>query len=226
MATRPELSTLLKTVWAEIEAGDAELLDRYDRAWKDGIVRAGTRLNCRLGCIPCCMGPFEITPLDALRLAVGMTGLAVSHQRACARIRRRAVRLGWKMAAVAAERLAPGELPSEYGVREEVLEAFSGQPCPALSRRSGRCLIYQWRPLSCRSYGLPLVCGDELLPPCSLNLEGVTQVRWRRFAIEPDPEDLEGELLARIQLLAPGMPDTTVAGALMAASGAPEGVQR
>jgi len=215
--SRPPFLVLDVTIWSELAAADAKLLAEYETSWRDGISRTGRRLNCRQGCIPCCMGPFEVTPLDAVRLAVGLLEMGSTHPDRAALLGRRAMRLACEMAAAMEHRLPTGTLPSDQGEREGLLGEFSSTPCPAVSRRSGRCLLYAFRPLSCRSYGLPVMCGGETLPPCSLNLEGVPAAAWPHYAIEPDPADREGELLALIQILAPGSPDTTVAGALAAA---------
>lgn len=209
-----EMALRAPQVWAELSGLDQVLLADYERAWRDGAARAGRRLACRRGCIPCCVGAFEITPLDALRLAAGFAELAWAAPGLARTVRRRAMRAWSQIEELGSGVVPPGALPAEQLPREQLLQACSSVPCPAVSRRSGRCLLYSWRPLSCRSYGLPLACGVEILPPCSLNLEGVPPESWARFAIEPDPDDMEGELLARIQELAPGAGDTTVAGAV------------
>ena len=203
--------------WTELAGDDERLCAEFTRAWDEGARPAGGRLCCRPGCIPCCMGPFEITPLDGLRLAYSVTCLATDHPSRAALVMRRARHLVGAMANAWGEEIRTGGLPSDQHEREILLGEFASEPCPALSRRTGRCLLYTGRPLSCRSYGLPLSWGGETLPPCSLNLEGLRPSRWSLFAIAPDPEDLEGLLLTRIQALIPGLGDTTVAGAVLMA---------
>jgi hypothetical protein len=49
----------------------------------------------------------------------------------------------------------------------------------------------------------------KILPPCRLNFEGATLDEISAAAIEPDPDDLEGEILERL-----GARDTVIAAAL------------
>lgn len=213
MSPRKSLEWL--NAWAELADDDSRLCAEFTRAWDEGVQRAGGKLCCRPGCIPCCLGPFEITALDGLRLAHSLTCLAAEQPKRAALVVRRARNLLGTMAQVGGEGISAGNLPADQSERESLLGEFASQPCPALSRRTGRCLLYSGRPLSCRSYGLPLSWGGEILPPCVLNLEGVRPSRWPLFAIAPDLEDLEGWLLGRVHALVPGLGDTTVAGAIL-----------
>jgi len=42
----------------------------------------------------------------------------------------------------------------------------SDEPCPALDPATGRCDLYGWRPLACRTMGPPVRIGGIDLPPC------------------------------------------------------------
>jgi Fe-S-cluster containining protein len=49
-----------------------ELLRIVDVATADAVRRSGGHVVCRPGCCECCLGPFEITELDAARLREGL----------------------------------------------------------------------------------------------------------------------------------------------------------
>ena len=80
--------------------------------------------------------------------------------------------------------------------RAEFFDNFADAPCPALDPATGACALYAWRPLSCRSFGLPVRCGSQTLPPCTLNFTAATAEERAEALVQPDPGDHEGELLA------------------------------
>src|SRR5512146_2180364 len=56
-------------------AGDAQLIQIVDAAMAEAARKAGPWLACRPGCAECCIGPFEITTLDAQRLREGLQAI-------------------------------------------------------------------------------------------------------------------------------------------------------
>jgi hypothetical protein len=75
-------------------------------------------------------------------------------------------------------------------------------------------VLYAFRPLSCRTYGVPLRCGAEVLPPCPLNFIAARAVEVAAATAEVDPDDREGVLLAAVAACDGSAGDTTVAAAL------------
>jgi Fe-S-cluster containining protein len=67
--------------------GLVDLVQVIDAAMSDAVRKSGDWIACRAGCFECCIGPFEITQLDAQRLR---DGLAVLDPERAARVRRRA----------------------------------------------------------------------------------------------------------------------------------------
>ena len=61
---------------ARLAEGDRKLVQILDAAMAEAACKSGAWLACRLGCTECCMGPFPITQLDALRLRAGLADLA------------------------------------------------------------------------------------------------------------------------------------------------------
>src|SRR4051812_22240689 len=68
---------------------DVALVQIVDAALAEAARKAGPWLACRPGCAECCIGPFEISTLDASRLREGM---AAVNPVVAARIRERAKR--------------------------------------------------------------------------------------------------------------------------------------
>src|SRR5438034_11707826 len=72
-----------------IETGDRELVQIVDTAMAEAARRSGSWLVCRPGCTQCCIGPFPITQLDALRLRAGLRALDAADAARAGRVRAR-----------------------------------------------------------------------------------------------------------------------------------------
>lgn len=191
---------------------DRALVAEVDAALERGAQRAGPHLVCRPGCTPCCVGPFDITPLDAARLRAGLEVLLSDDPARGEALSARA-RIAWERLAADfpgdAER---GRLAEDDGAREAFFARHSEEPCPALDPASGRCALYASRPLSCRTFGLPVRSGGLELPPCELCFGAAGPAEVAAATVEPDPGDREGRLLA-----AAGVRGDTVVVAVLAA---------
>lgn len=187
----------------------------YDELLSSAADRAGRHLVCTPGCTACCIGIFDITALDADRLRRGLRQLLGVDPRAAQALVETA-RLQWS-------RLEPhfpgdsakGVLEDDQRVREALFGSFSELPC-ALLDASGRCRLYAHRPLSCRSYGMPVRLGEVVLEPCPLNFTtaGPTEVEASTMVLDPD--DLEGALLEAMSRGGKPAADTIVCAALAA----------
>jgi len=62
----------------------------------------------------------------------------------------------------------------------------------------GTCDLYAARPLTCRTFGPPVRCGEEAVGVCELCFHGASDDEIAACEVEVDPEDLEGELLREI----------------------------
>ena len=122
-----------------------------------------------------------------------------------------------RRAALAVEQLAaqfPGDTSNgRLSPDESALDTFFARhrklACPALDPESGRCDLYAWRPVACRTYGPPLRFGSEQAGPCPKCFQGASAEAVERARIEPDRGGLEQALLDRIGQ-APDEPEQTL----------------
>jgi Fe-S-cluster containining protein len=97
---------------------------------------------------------------------------------------------------------ATGRLSIDESKLDSFFELHAGLPCPVLDPASGRCELYEWRPVSCRTYGPPVLFGREKSPPCRLCFAGAPEEEIERCRIEPDRDDLEETILVRLGVVA------------------------
>jgi Fe-S-cluster containining protein len=109
-------------------------------------------LPCREGCAHCCVGIFPVTLLDEQIIRFGLNRLPVSHRKRI--VETAAAQVTELQAAV--PQLRTNRLVDHWSERacEQVIEQFSAWPCPALES-TGACALYEFRPLVCRSMGIP-----------------------------------------------------------------------
>ncbi|MCU0294052.1 MAG: YkgJ family cysteine cluster protein, partial [Thermoanaerobaculaceae bacterium] len=147
-------------------SADRALLEAVDGALARATLRAGPHLVCRPGCTDCCIGPFAVNRLDALRLRRGLERLvAADPERAAAvAVRARAARQELRDGFPGDP--STGRLGDDDDAEAAFVERHAGLPCPALDPASGRCELYAHRPLVCRMFGPPATLGGEAFPPC------------------------------------------------------------
>lgn len=199
-----------------LPAGDRELVQIMDAALADAATRAGEWLVCRAGCTQCCYGAFAINQLDAARLREGMEALRRDDPALAEKVEARA-------AAWIAEHCAgfPGDLKTgllgESDEDRERFEDFANEaPCPALDLESGRCDVYEWRPMTCRVFGPPVRTqspdgNDTGLGYCELCFNGATDAEIAACEMIV-PHELEQTIVDEM----PQKGETIVAFALLA----------
>lgn len=101
-------------------------------------------VRCQVGCTDCCYAVFELFPIEAAYLSYHF------HQRLKRRERREVLRRAEK-ALLEIARIKEGIKDKE----SEVLQMAEARiRCPLLSDQ-GHCLPYEYRPITCRLYGIP-----------------------------------------------------------------------
>ncbi len=178
----------------QIQAGDRQLLAGIAEVMAEAERRSGDWVVCRPGCTQCCFGPFAITQLDALRLRDGLRALDAADPARAERVRTRAAAY---VAAIASD--YPGD-PATGELRDEerLPESMDHVACPALDPDTGRCDVYEARPITCRTFGAATRVSEEALAACELCYTGATDEEIEQCAVDPDSDGLEGELLSAL----------------------------
>jgi Fe-S-cluster containining protein len=192
---------------------DQALIQIVDSALADTARRSGEWLVCRRGCTQCCIGVFSINQLDARRLRQGLADLEALAPERATRVRERARE--------AVDRLAP-EFPGdpvtglldEGEIAEQQFADFANdEPCPALDPATGNCELYESRPMTCRTFGPP-VQSEGGLGVCELCFHGASDEEIAACEMISDPDDLESDLLRRLERSTGARGETIVAFAL------------
>ena len=182
-------------------AGDSELVQIVDAALADAARRAGSFLACRIGCTQCCHGAFAINALDAARLRAGMGTLRASEPELAAGIERRARAWIAEHGPDFPGDARTGLLGTSADDRARFDDFADDAPCPALDPKTGRCDVYQWRPMTCRVFGPPIrAAGDdgaEGLGHCELCFVGAAADEIAACEMSV-PHEIEQKLLDEI----------------------------
>jgi Fe-S-cluster containining protein len=136
-------------------------------------------LQCGRGCSLCCYGLFEIGSGDVPLLA---DGLAKLHPKRRTMIVQRAVDIIASSKHPNLRECSPIEKDAFYARTAAV-------PCPVLNA-SGECLMYESRPLMCRTFGLPVRNADRYVGDvCELNFTAASQEEKESAAWDLQRED-------------------------------------
>lgn len=180
---------------------DRELVQIVDAALAQVARAAGEWLVCRPGCTQCCHGAFAINELDAQRLAAGMMALQTANPALAAELRRRAAAWIEEHGAEFPGDRTTGRLGDSDADRERFEGYANDAACPALDPVTGRCDVYEWRPMTCRVFGPPIRAanadGMEGLAHCELCFNGASPQQVAACEM-PVPHTLEQELLEEI----------------------------
>lgn len=193
--------------------GDRDLIQIVDVAMREAERRSGPWLACRIGCYECCIGPFPITALDALRLREGLSELETRDPERAGRVRARARE--------SAERLKQ-EFPGDtVALVLDIEDAGQNELCPALDPASGACDLYDARPITCRTFGpamrLPADAEVSAVGVCELCYRGASDDEIAACEVEVDTRR-EAQLLHELEKSGGGSGETLVAFALAEAS--------
>jgi Fe-S-cluster containining protein len=194
---------------SDISNRDRDLVQIVDAVMVEAARRSGGLLACRPGCCECCIGPFPITQLDAIRLREGLAELAARDAVRAARLKRRA------LASVA--RIESQYPDDPLGSVLAIDEAASEELCPALDPSTGTCDLYEARPITCRTFGPAVRLGAESLAVCELCYRGAIDSEIAACEVTVDPDGLEDALLRELESEGRAS-ETIVAFALAAAS--------
>lgn len=190
--------------------GDRELVHIVDSAFADAARRSGKWLLCGPGCTQCCIGVFAINALDAVRLKEGLENLERLAPERAARVRERARGAVSRLSKDFPGDPVTGLLDEGEDSELRFADFANEEPCPALDPDTGRCDLYESRPMTCRVFGPPLR-SEEGFGVCELCFHGATDKEIAACEINPDPEDLESTLLQEIEKASGAQGKTIVA---------------
>jgi len=131
-----------------------QLLLLIDSWFSNCIAKFPDEVNCCSGCSGCCRGIFDITILDAWFLKTGFD-LLPSSQKSIP-LKRALTRAGKLI------KLWPDfSVPYILNIHPEkawdlLIHEEDETPCPLLTK-DGKCLVYDYRPMTCRLHGTPLI---------------------------------------------------------------------
>ncbi len=122
-------------------------------------------LPCTKGCSGCCVGLFPVTILDRQEIQRGLRRLSDEQRK---RIEQTAAEQVTALTA-AAPRLSTNRFIGQWTDEDidRVIERFETSPCPALEP-DGTCSLYEFRPLVCRSMGVPQDDGVHVSGACAV----------------------------------------------------------
>jgi Fe-S-cluster containining protein len=179
-------------------AGDGELVQIMDAAFADAARRAGEWLACRPGCTQCCYGAFAINQLDVLRLCEGMAVLREKDPVLAAEVERRAADWVAEYGAGFPGDSKTGLLGESDEEQGRFVDYANVAACPALDHATGRCDMYEWRPMTCRVFGPPvrteLPGGESGLGHCELCFAGASAQQIADCEM-PVPHEQEQQLV-------------------------------
>ncbi len=146
------------TVFADIFREYEGLVAKADVVFREMARDYGSSINCRPQCADCCHAVFGLFLVEAAYLKQQFEKLpAEDRQEALARadkadkeLRRMEQRLEQRL--------------RHYGDDPRTLAEAMGRErvrCPLLTDGS-ECLLYPYRPITCRAYGIPTVSGGRL----------------------------------------------------------------
>jgi Fe-S-cluster containining protein len=141
------------------------ILDRADDFFRSVTAAQPENLQCGKGCSLCRYGLFEIGSGDVPLIAEGLEKMHPARRKMI--VRR------------AQEILTTSKHPDLRECSPDEKEAFfartAATPCPNLNER-GECLMYEHRPLVCRTFGLPLRNANAYIGDiCELNFREAAQ---------------------------------------------------
>lgn len=154
------------------------------------------QLPCRAGCSHCCTGIFPITRLDLPLLQEGLAQLPADQREG---IETRAMRqVNALEAAYPRLRMHPSLDGWSDDQIDEAVQSFHEAPCPAL-QADGLCAVYAYRPLACRSMGIPTRQDGIVNGACSI--QTFVPVTRLSASLEMEEEELAASEAAALERL-------------------------
>jgi Fe-S-cluster containining protein len=195
---------------------EPELIQIVNAALADAFKKSSQWLACKPGCSQCCHGVFAINQLDARRLRRGLAELEAQDPERAGFLRKRALETVARLSED-----YPGDPVSGVLDEDDTDEAAkrwddfaNEEPCPALDPATGKCELYEFRPVICRTFG-PAMKTDGDLGHCELCFVGASDEEVAAHEMNPDPNNLEAALVEELQKTTGESGETIIAFALV-----------
>lgn len=143
---------------SEVFAGYEAVSREADALFSHVTGKYPAETACRKGCSDCCHALFDLSLVEAMYINNAFNE-AFPHSKERSHILERASEIDRKLTKAKRELYNArknGESSDEIMRRAASLR----MPCPLLSEDS-QCLLYDFRPITCRLYGIPLVIGGK-----------------------------------------------------------------
>jgi Fe-S-cluster containining protein len=158
------------------------ILDRADDFFRSISESQPQNLQCGRGCSLCCYGLFEIGSGDVPLIAEGLAKLHPSWRKMIIR----------RSQEIVESSKHPDLRECSAEEKNAFFERTASTPCPNLNER-GECVMYEHRPLVCRTFGLPLRNADDYIGDvCELNFTDAPQADREAAAWDLQWEDALG----------------------------------
>src|SRR6202020_2967294 len=177
-------------------AKDQKLVQIVDSALADATRRSGAWLVCREGCTQCCIGAFPINALDAWRLRRGLDNFARLDPVRAAGIHQRARDAMQRLSPTFPGDRSSGILDDSAAAQQRFTEFANDEPCPVLDPKTGRCELYESRPMTCRVFGPP-VQSEDGLGVCELCFHGASDAEIAACEMKADPDHMASAVLRK-----------------------------
>jgi len=195
---------------------EPELIQIVNAALADAFKKSSQWLACKPGCSQCCHGVFAINQLDARRLRRGLAELEAQDPERAGFLRKRALETVARLSED-----YPGDPVSGVLDEDDTDEAAkrwddfaNEEPCPALDPATGKCELYEFRPVICRTFG-PAMKTEGDLGHCELCFVGASDEEVAAHEMNPDPNNLEAALVEELQKTTGESGETIIAFALV-----------
>ena len=157
--------SLLRLMFPLSDETYKRILGRADEFFTAVIESQPQNLQCGRGCSLCCYGLFEIGSADVPVIAEGLAALPPARRK---KIIHHALEIIEMSAHPNLRQCTPDE-------KAEFFDRTAHTACPNLDER-GACMIYESRPLICRTFGIPLRNGEKYLGDvCELNFRTASE---------------------------------------------------
>ncbi len=159
-----------------------EILERADDFFRQVARSQPQHLQCGRGCSLCCYGLFAIASADMPLLAEGLAQLHPMRRRMIVR----------RAADIVSSSNHPTMRDCSASEKEAFFDRTASTPCPNLNE-AGECMVYEHRPLACRTFGLPLRDGQRYIGDvCQLNFAEASEAERHAAAWDLQWEDVLG----------------------------------